>query len=77
MDHQLFIKDLHSQFLMVNNGKYAGGGMVLNPYGLVNDGYCELSFISEIISKFQLIKFIGGAKEGIHAYAPWYKQYRA
>jgi hypothetical protein len=30
--------------MQVYNGKYGGGQVMLNPMGLINDGFMELSF---------------------------------
>jgi hypothetical protein len=35
---------------MVNNGKYGGGRIMLNPIGFMNDGYFELIFFDRLLS---------------------------
>jgi hypothetical protein len=30
--------------MMINNGKYGGGRMLLNPMAIINDGYFEMIF---------------------------------
>ena len=37
--------DVEFQFGWLYNGKFGGGGMLLNPLGYINDGYAELFFI--------------------------------
>ena len=36
--------NLETQFMMINNGKYGGGRMLLNPMGVLNDGFFEVIF---------------------------------
>ena len=38
VDGKMIVEDLHTVFLMANNGKFGGGRMMLNPYGVINDG---------------------------------------
>lgn len=44
------IKNLDTQLVMVNNGKYGGGRIMLNPLGFINDGYFELIFFDKLFS---------------------------
>lgn len=37
-------ENVETQFMMINNGKFAGGRMIVNPIALINDGYMELLF---------------------------------
>jgi len=32
---------------MLGNGKFTGGGMIINPYACVNDGMVDLTWISD------------------------------
>lgn len=32
------------------NGKYGGGGIMLNPFGMINDGFLELNFRTGYLS---------------------------
>ena len=32
---------------MVNNGKYANGGMIMNPFAAVNDGLVDITWIDD------------------------------
>jgi hypothetical protein len=36
--------NLETQYMMVNNGKFGGGRILLNPLGIMNDGHFELAF---------------------------------
>ena len=33
--------------MMVNNGKYANGGMIMNPFAAINDGLIDITWISD------------------------------
>ena len=33
--------------LMVNNGKYANGGMIINPFACLNDGLIDITWIED------------------------------
>lgn len=33
--------------LVVSNGKYTGGGAVFNPYGVVNDGLIDITWVHD------------------------------
>ena len=41
---QHLMKDIDTQYMQVYNGKFAGGRIMLNPIGLINDGYMELLY---------------------------------
>lgn len=36
-----------TSLLMVNNGKFANGGMIMNPFASVNDGLMDITWISD------------------------------
>jgi hypothetical protein len=38
---------LSTGFLVVNNGKYINGGAVFNPFGVVNDGLIDISWVHD------------------------------
>lgn len=40
-------EDLATILLMLGNGKYTGGGMIINPYACVNDGMIDVTWISD------------------------------
>ena len=55
-DYDMYIDDqkvtppntyLQTTLLMVCNGKYTGGGMVINPFAALNDGLCDVTWISD------------------------------
>jgi diacylglycerol kinase family enzyme len=39
--------ELSSVCFMICNGKYCGGGMVINPFGAMNDGLMDLLYVSD------------------------------
>ena len=41
LDGKMTYKDQDTLFLQVNNGKFAGGRIRLNPFGIINDGLVE------------------------------------
>ena len=45
---QQILKDVETQYMQVYNGKFGGGRIMLNPLGLINDGYMELVFIKQL-----------------------------
>ena len=38
------VNNLRTQYLQIYNGKFGGGRIILNPLGLINDGYMELVY---------------------------------
>jgi len=38
---------INTALMMVNNGKYSNGGMILNPFAAVNDGLIDISWIED------------------------------
>ena len=57
---------------MVTNGKYTGGGMVINPFANMNDGLCCATWISDpaLNNLFGVAGMLGDAKKhgGTQAY---------
>lgn len=39
--------NLNTALMMINNGKYANGGAIMNPYAAVNDGLIDITWISD------------------------------
>lgn len=39
--------NLNTALMMINNGKYANGGAIMNPYASVNDGLIDITWISD------------------------------
>ena len=38
---------IETTLLMICNGKFTGGGMIVNPFACVNDGLCDVTWISD------------------------------
>ena len=38
---------INTALMMVNNGKYANGGMIMNPFAAINDGLIDITWISD------------------------------
>jgi len=38
---------ISTAFMMVNNGKYSSGGMIMNPFAAVNDGLIDITWIDD------------------------------
>ena len=43
-DGELLRKDYALKYVWIYNGKYGGGRMILNPLGLLNDGFIEIFY---------------------------------
>jgi len=51
---------------MVCNGKYTGGGMIINPFTVMNDGLADITWISDpaVNSLTGVAGMLGEAKKG-------------
>lgn len=38
---------ISTALMMINNGKYANGGMIMNPFASINDGLIDITWISD------------------------------
>lgn len=48
IDDQPFSQQgISTAFMMVNNGKYSSGGMIMNPFAAVNDGLIDITWIDD------------------------------
>lgn len=56
---------LQTTLLMVTNGKYTGGGMIINPFASINDGLCDVTWISDpaINNLTGIASMLGDAKK--------------
>jgi diacylglycerol kinase family enzyme len=64
-------EDLNSILFFCTNGKYTGGGMIVNPFSCVNDGLLDFCWIEDegIMGLLGIAGALGKAKEGgIHTY---------
>lgn len=55
--------NIETQFMMVNNGKYGGGRIILNPLGILNDGHFEMIFYKGLWGA-KALKMFSQAKDG-------------
>jgi diacylglycerol kinase family enzyme len=55
--------------LFVTNGQFTGGGMIINPHSLINDGLLDISWIEPEMGLCGVAKNMDKAKKGgLHAY---------
>lgn len=60
----LLLNDFNTQFMFLFNGKFGGGGMMLNPLALINDGLMELNFYDGLVEIKKAMDLFDGAKKG-------------
>ena len=63
-DNQIFLKDMKTNFIWLYNGKFGGGSMLLSPFSIINDGFCELSYYTGNIPMHKSIGFFAKVKAG-------------
>ena len=69
------IRNLTTQYLQIYNGKFGGGRIMLNPLGMINDGYMELCYRPDLVTTaFGVWMFIQPG--GKHFYDPGFQTYR-
>ena len=74
-DGKHFISNVNTQYLQIYNGKFGGGRIMLNPFGLINDGYMELCYRPDLITTaFGIWMFIQPG--GTHFYDSGFTTYR-
>ena len=61
----------HSPFLLIaiGNGKYTGGGFLLTPEAIINDGFLDVCFIGKI-SRRRVLSLLPSAIKGKHLKEP-------
>jgi diacylglycerol kinase family enzyme len=66
----LYIENVRTVLAMAFNGKLGGGGMIINPYAVMNDGLLDFALVSEKMGAVALTKLLDKATKqgGIHAY---------
>lgn len=69
-DGQLLVENQLTPFLMGFSGKHGGNGMLLNPWGVINDGQMELLYIQSKAGAKTMADFMDKAikRGGIHGY---------
>ncbi len=62
--------------LAIGNGKYYGGGMMITPSALVDDGYFDICIINKL-SKLRILKLFPTIFKGTHVNEPEVECFRA
>jgi diacylglycerol kinase family enzyme len=52
----MYMEDVKTTMLMGFNSKFGGGGMILNPIAIMNDGYADMMLIP---GKYGFGKMVG------------------
>lgn len=60
---------INSNFIVVANGRFAGGGMMLAPNAELDDGLLDLILTNEI-SRFDIVRELGRIQRGAHLNHP-------
>ena len=58
------LDNITSNFIWAYNGKFGGGGMVLSPLSVVNDGYLELFYVESGVPVMEVFGFFEDVKDG-------------
>mmetsp|Transcript_6325 Transcript_6325/g.10294 ORF Transcript_6325/g.10294 Transcript_6325/m.10294 type:complete len:83 (-) Transcript_6325:204-452(-) len=58
------ISNITTQKMCVFNGKFGGGGFLLSPLGVINDGLLDVSYVNRIISSMGIIDITKQAENG-------------
>ena len=72
-DGKYKIENLTTQKLCVYNGKYGGGGLLLAPNGILNDGLLDISFVKRLISSMAIVDITQQAGAG--GFQNYYEKY--
>jgi diacylglycerol kinase family enzyme len=67
---------INSNFLVVANGRFAGGGMMLAPHAELNDGLCDV-VLTDGATRWDIIKELPRIQRGAHLNNPKVSQHRA
>ena len=46
-DQPISQSGVNTALMMINNGKYTNGGMIINPFAAINDGLVDITWISD------------------------------
>ena len=65
-DVQVESGNLETSTLMINNGKYSNGGLLINPFATVNDGLIDLTWVRDpaYFGMFGFKEIMNEAREG-------------
>ena len=64
IDDDVTIKDVSTQYLYAYNSKIGGGGILINPLAMINDGYFEFCYHNGLVGFNGAIKMFKLAKNG-------------
>jgi YegS/Rv2252/BmrU family lipid kinase len=67
---------INSNFLIVANGRFAGGGMMFAPHAELNDGLCDV-VLTDGATRWDIIKELPRIQRGAHLNNPKVSQHRA
>ena len=56
--------DQAAKFFWLYNGKFGGGGMVLSPFSVINDGFFEITLVEDETPFMEQIEFFDNVKAG-------------
>lgn len=54
MDDQLYMEDVEAILIMFFNGKLGGGGMMMQPFAVLNDGFLDVAIVRNFGVKYLL-----------------------
>ena len=60
-DGKLYKKDFETVIVMFFNGKIGGGGMILNPFGTINNGFIDATVLPIRLGFGDLVKVLDKA----------------
>jgi diacylglycerol kinase family enzyme len=55
-ENEVFLKDLNTVFLLICNVKVIGGGMMISPLSMMNDGEMEAVYFPNKVKAMALAK---------------------
>jgi diacylglycerol kinase family enzyme len=67
-DGEHIVKNMQSNLMSIYNGKYGGGGVILSPLALVNDGLLEVVTTCAPLNMFGFMKKAEFAKRGAQCF---------
>ena len=68
--------NIKSNFIVVANGRYAGGGMMLAPHAEFNDGLMDV-VLTDGVTRLEIVKELPGIRRGAHLGNPKVIELRA
>lgn len=53
LDNQYKIPQTITSYTHIYNGRFGGGGMILNPFGIINDGLMEFVYFGKSLPRWR------------------------